>query len=109
MEGIDQDWELFVADSERVSEFFAAYDDPTLSDEEREELMRLILASLDGYVRKHGQPPETWPAIKSALIRDRPLHAERIDYWACRGEWALEGEEDSAVNWFALTPLMRQL
>jgi hypothetical protein len=93
-----QDWDLVCADAERVDEFCDLYDSGALPDEERQMLMRLIVASLDELLSRDSTTV-SGHRVESLLKRDRAIHASVIRYWA-------SGDEDPV---WRVTPMMRRV
>lgn len=96
-----QDWEVELADSNRVAEFCQAYQSLTDADE-KFALMTLITASYDDLVAENGRVPEYEERIAYLLSQDWELHIDTIGYWALV-------EQPEAEDGFAVTPFMRRL
>ncbi len=100
--GLEQDWEVELADPSRVSDFLGAYQTLPLTPDDKIALMALMLASVDLYIGAQSEIPEDWERIAALLASERDLHQETIRYWMC------EGDEDPE-SWFHLTPLVRRV
>ncbi|WP_159396849.1 hypothetical protein [Sorangium cellulosum] len=100
--GQEQDWELELANENRIGEFLMAYEGLALSPDDKFALMALILASADRYVDATARIPGGWKKIADILIDERGLHQETISYWMCI-------DEDDPQDWFCLTPHVRAL
>ena len=100
--GQEQDWEVELADENRIGEFLMAYEGLFLSPDDKLALMALILASVDNYIEAKSRIPEEWERIANILIEERELHQETISYWRCV-------DEDDPQAWFHLTPHVRAL
>ncbi len=101
--GIEQDWEIELADLNRIEEFVLFYRNSSLNEEEKRALMSLVIASYDDYLNeKHISNKNYENEIKELLKLDKPLFSELIDYWS------LEGESDPE-NYFKITPFIRNI
>jgi hypothetical protein len=101
--GIEQDWELEMANLERIDEFLNFYKKSVLSTDEKIALMCLILASYDDLLNeKKLEVDNRWNEIKELLELDRVLFIELLDYWALNDELGKE-------NLFKITPLVRSI
>jgi len=100
--GLEQDWEVELADENRVGEFLMAYEELGLSPDDKFALMALILASVDHYVAAKSSVPDEWKRITTVLIKERELHQETISYWRC-------DDDDEPQAWFHLTLYIRAL
>lgn len=101
--GIEQDWEVELADSKRVKEFVSFYKGLSLSLDEKMALMALILASYDDYLEENDiGKNEFWDEIRFLLRSEEELFRELLNYWS------LDGEIDPE-NYFKITPLARSI
>lgn len=99
--GVEQDWEVELASSERVNEFVSFYQGTSLSSEEKKALMSLVFASYDDYLNEHEiDKNELWSEIVLLVQSDKALFKELINYWSLEGETSPE-------NYFKITPLVR--
>lgn len=99
--GVEQDWEVELASSERVYEFVSFYRGTLLSLEEKKALMSLVFASYDDYLNEHDiDKNELWSEIVLLVQSDKDLFKELINYWSLEGETFPE-------NYFKITPLVR--
>jgi hypothetical protein len=96
-----QDWEWEVADPDRVSEFVAAYNDGSLSDDERFTLMETIIQSFAETNQPLESNPE-WQHVLSTIEQNISLHIYSVWYWS---HLDTPDEEDP----WNVTPLMRSL
>ena len=99
--GLEQDWDIELADHKRLDEFLGACDFE-FSDDMKFALMALIFASYDDYIREIGRDHEIEKRIKAKLEGDGALFMELIKYWA------LSDEKDSE-NLFCLTDFIREV
>jgi len=99
--GIEQDWDIEMADSNRIDEFIAFYKRGDLSDELKLATMSLILTSYEDYlgINELGNNRH-WEEIKSQLKAEKILFKDLIRYWSI-------GEE--AENLFRITSLIREI
>jgi hypothetical protein len=100
--GVDQDWEILLADADRLGEFSRLYDDPSLDDDDRRALMSLLVASVDDYLQGHPSSPPELPRIAEQIVRDGHLHRALLDYWA-------QGELDLPDLQFSVSPVIRDI
>ncbi|CAH1228458.1 MULTISPECIES: hypothetical protein [Paenibacillus] len=96
-----QDWHYIVADTSRIEEFLAFYDNNLLNIEEKFALMVIIVASYNDYLSENEFSPLIWKRIKNLLEEDRQVHVNTILYWS------LEGED--LEDCFAITRFMREI
>jgi hypothetical protein len=78
-----QDWDVELADGERLLEFVDAYSRLELSDDERFALMELIVASAHDALDFHGMSDGQWRLVHDLIVADSHLHACTIYYWCC--------------------------
>jgi hypothetical protein len=97
-----QDWDIELADSNRVQEFCDVYESEGLDSNEKQALMALIIASYDDYLEERGNEVFLWNKIAALLRKDCDLHKSTMLYWLCVDNEELIGE-------FAITPLIRAL
>lgn len=97
-----QDWEIELADGNRLGEFIDCYHTHAKTSEEKFTLMALIIASFDDYFAENDDIA-MWGKIKSLLLADRKLFEPLIKYWCV---W--EGG-DNPEYYFEISPLMREL
>lgn len=99
--GYEQDWEIELANSERVTEFISVYQEQKLLLEEKKALMSLIFASYDDYLNEKGiDKDDLWLKIVPLIELDRDLFEELLSYWSL-------AEENSSEYYFKITPLVR--
>lgn len=100
--GDEQDWEIELANSERVVEFVFFYQEHDLCPEEKKALMSLIFASYDDYLNINDiERDELWEEISRLVQLDKRLFSELIDYWRLN-------KETSPENYFHITHLIRK-
>jgi hypothetical protein len=97
-----QDWDIQLADSNRVQEFCDVYESEDLDSNEKQALMALIIASYDDYLEERGNDVFLWNKIAVLLRKDCDLHKSTMLYWLCCDNEELIGE-------FAITQLIRAL
>ena len=101
--GIEQDWNIEMADSNRINDFLKYYQRRDLSSDKKVAVMSLILVSYEDFLNEHDlEMDDGWNEIKSILESERILFVDLIDYWSLGNEI----EED---NLFRITPLMRNI
>ncbi len=96
--GTEQDWDIEMADSNRINEFIDLYHQYDLAFEERVTLMSLIIASYDNFLNENNLEIDCrWDSINAMLAKDRIHFAELINYWSLYNETEI----------FRITSLMR--
>jgi hypothetical protein len=101
--GLEQDWELEMANSERVSDFLHFYNQGNLSTEELRAIMALILASYDDFLNENNlEVDDRWGEIKEAIEKKKDIYCDLLNYWALNGTMGSE-------NLFRITPLIRKI
>ena len=85
--GHEQDWEVELADPNRLDEFVAYYSSSDLSDDERLALLSLIVASAQDRVASDG--PGLWLNEVLSLLRQHPALADSIVAQWLRGDWEI--------------------
>ncbi|MBN8822318.1 MULTISPECIES: hypothetical protein [unclassified Spirosoma] len=101
--GLEQDWDIELADSSRIDEFLTLFkQDNNLDNEQKYVLMALILASCDDALQEgKALSRDSWTYIEWVLKTHSIYHA-LIDYW---GLPTSKNENDL----FALTPYIRAI
>lgn len=101
--GSEQDWDIEMADHNRIDEFIKFYKENKLCDDEKVAVMSLILSSYDDLLNENDlEIDDKWNEIKSILISEKIIFVDLIDYWALSNEV----EED---NLFRITPFIRNI
>lgn len=101
--GTEQDWEIEMANSNRINDFVQFYQQNDLSVDKKVAVMSLILASYEDFLNENDlEIDDRWNEIKSILKSERVIFVDLIDYWSLNNEV----EED---NLFRTTPLMRNI
>jgi len=100
--GCEQDWDIELADANRINEFVLFYEEESLSDDKRSALMALIIASLEDLAYAEPIDKGMWGKISKLLCLDYELHQQLIQYWSLMDK---TNEED----FFEITKLMRLL
>jgi hypothetical protein len=96
--GREQDWDLELADMNRVGEFVGYLAAHVLNNDEKRALMALIMSSLEDLSYEKTIPPGLWEEVKRQLQANPALYADVVAKWA--------GQEDDG---FAISPLVRSL
>lgn len=97
-----QDWDLTCADPMRIEEFCDIYEREPLSEFDKRELMRLIVASYDDAVSGGIASESVWRRVARLLETDFTIHKEVIEYWSLL-------KETDAKNVFPITLIMREV
>ncbi|WP_419602188.1 hypothetical protein, partial [Thiolapillus sp.] len=101
--GREQDWEIELADSNRINEFISFYENKPLSDDKKFALMALIIGSLENLAYIKSINKDIWGKVARLLCARIELYKPLIDYWS------LVGEDNNDDDTFAITKLMRSL
>ncbi len=98
-----QDWEIELADPERVAEFCTLYETPKFDPDTRFALMQLIVASLDDCLSMHptADAPDLEQRVERLLRAEFLLHLHTVNDWQC-----IENDLDDA---FCVAPMMRRI
>jgi len=97
-----QDWDIQLADSNRIQEFCDTYERENLDSNEKQALMALIIASYNNYLEERGNEVFLWNKIAALLRKDFDLHKSTMLYWSC-------DDNEEVIGGFAITPLTRGL
>jgi len=98
--GTEQDWDIEMADPDRINDFLLFYHMNDLSLDERVTVMALILASYEDFLNENNLDIDSkWNKIKLILKSEKKDFVELIDYWA------LDNEQEN--NIFKITSLIR--
>lgn len=101
--GIEQDWDIEMADSSRIDEFIKFYKDRSLCDNQKVALMSLILSSYDDFLNNNNlEVDKRWNEIKSIIKSERLIFVDLVEYWSLSNEIVQD-------NFFRITPLLRKL
>jgi hypothetical protein len=98
--GREQDWEIEMADKERVGDFVEYIENNELDSEKKFALMALILCSLDDLLCDGEIPHSLWKNVRKILKDDQELFADLVDRWTSQHN----GSDD-----FRISPLLRSL
>jgi hypothetical protein len=96
-----QDWEYVVSNPKRISEFLSYYKEDGIRIEEKFALMNIIISSLNDAIEIGQFSNNVWNLISYYLTKDMDIHKKTILYWAL--------DDDTFVDGFAVTPLMKEL
>ncbi|WP_367330220.1 hypothetical protein [Sphingobacterium multivorum] len=100
--GSEQDWDVEMADSNRIDEFIDFYKNNKLSTDEKLAMMSLILASYDDLLNDNDLLVDSrWDKIRSILEMDKIYFIDLINYWS------LINVVDDDL--FKITPLIRKI
>lgn len=94
-----QDPEIENADNSRVVEFCDVYEKTNLTVSQKEELMKLIIASLDEEL-DNLVFNQNWEKVQKLLKADYEIHRETVEYWS-------HLDEKNEENVFRITPYIR--
>lgn len=101
--GKEQDWDIEMADSNRINDFLKFYQQNDLSVDEKIAVMSLILASYEDFLNENDlKIDDRWKDVSFILETERVIFVDLINYWSLSNEV----EED---NLFRITPLMRKI
>ncbi|MEN9639045.1 MAG: hypothetical protein RLZZ262_913 [Bacteroidota bacterium] len=98
--GIEQDWDVELADKNRVDEFIFYYNENDLSFEMKYATMSIILASYDDFLNDIEIDSDyRWFEIEKILKSEKEIFRDLLEYWAVDSE---------IENVFRITPLIRE-
>ncbi len=101
--GIEQDWDIEMANSNRINDFLKFYQKNDLSADKQVAVMSLILASYEEFLNENDlEIDDRWYEIKSILESKRVIFVDLINYWSLCNEI----DED---NLFRITPFVRNI
>ncbi|MEE9336424.1 MAG: hypothetical protein V3U65_20240 [Granulosicoccaceae bacterium] len=100
--GDEQDWEIELADANRINEFISFYENESLDDDKLYALMALIVGSLEDLACVHPIGEDVWEKISELLCSKYELHKPTIDYWSIV-------DNKCPDDLFKITKLMRSL
>lgn len=99
--GAEQDWDVEMADQNRIDEFIIFYNEVELTEEMKYATMSLIVASYDDFLNSQElDKDDRWDEIKKLLISEKTVFKDLIEYWAIESE---------AIDLFRVTPLIREV
>jgi len=101
--GLEQDWDIEMADSNRINDFLEFYQQNNLSADKKVAMMSLILASYEDFLTENDLIiDDRWEKIQSLLESKKVFFVDLINYWSIWNEL----DED---NLFEITPLVRNI
>lgn len=100
--GVEQDWDLEMANPERINDFLNYYQSHNLITDEKIAVMSLILASYDDFLNETDlEIDDRWSTIKKVLDTDKIIFTDLLNYWSPEND----ADEDS----FRITKLIRKI
>lgn len=101
--GLEQDWDLEMADPNRINDFLEFYHQHDLPTDRKKALMSLVLASYEDFLNENDlEVDDRWNHIKIILESEKLAFIDLINYWSLSNEV----EQD---NLFRITPLIRNI
>jgi hypothetical protein len=101
--GIEQDWDIEMANSSRINDFLKFYQQNNLSLGKKNAVMSIILASYEDFLNENNLDIDyRWNEIKAILGSEKVIFTNLIAYWS------LNNEIDKD-NLFRITPLIRNI
>lgn len=98
--GTEQDWCIEMADSSRINEFISIIRNNVLSNDEKNAVMALILASYDDFLSsQEDNNHAVWLEVSVVIEKDDALYLGLLKYWALEGK-----DQDDTFN---ITPLVK--
>ena len=99
--GFEQDWDVELADKNRIDEFISYYNENDLSAEMKYATMSILLASYDDFLNdKELDIDYRWYEIEIILKSEKGIFRDLIEHWAVDSE---------IENMFRITPLIREI
>lgn len=100
--GFEQDWDIELANANRIVEFIEFYDNTLLNNDKKVALMALIVGSLEDLANIEPIDQSLWKQIEELLCNNYHLFKPIIDYWSL-------SNEKNSNDVFAITTLMRSI
>ncbi len=104
--GIEQDWDIEMADKDRINEFIEFATTKELNENEKHAVIALLIASYDDFLDYGLHDVEIWRKIKSIILNNRKLCDGLLKYWSCKYSNYISTRYDVEFN---ITPLMQEL
>jgi hypothetical protein len=102
-EGNEQDWDIEMADPNRIDDFLKYFRTQSLLADEKFALMALIMASYEDFLNEQDVDVDRrWKAIRQILQVEAALYSSLVSYWALSGESRSE-------DLFRITLLVREI
>jgi len=99
--GLEQDWDLEMANYKRLDDFISFYND-NLSINQKKVLMSLILASFNDLLYEFAEYNDYWNRISSILSSEKEILQELFIHWGANDE---RKNNDS----FKITPFLKSI
>ena len=85
--GFEQDWDVELADKNRIDEFISYYNENDLSAEMKYATMSIVLASYDDFLNdKELDIDYRWYEIEIILKSEKGIFRDLIEHWAVDSE-----------------------
>ena len=99
--GKEQDWDIELADATRLDDFLNVLDHQHLSDDQKQALMALIIASYDDFLGLGQSAFDPYRERIALHLQKNPLlYEDLLNYWALWGD-------DNSENLWNVTPFIR--
>lgn len=99
--GFEQDWDVELADKNRIDDFISYYNENDLSAEMKYATMSILLASYDDFLNdKELDVDYRWYEIEIILKSEKGIFRDLIEHWAVDSE---------IENIFRITTLIREI
>lgn len=101
--GIEQDWDIEMANPNRINDFLNFYQKNDLSVNKKIAVMSLILASYEDFLTENSlESDDRWNDVSLILESERVIFVDLINHWSLK-------EEVKEDDLFLITPLMRDI
>lgn len=101
--GIEQDWDIEMADSKRIDEFIDFYCHKDLSVDKRIAVISLILSSYEDFLSENDlKVDHRWNTIRFILESERDICFDLIEHWSFSNE--IENNDE-----FRITSLIKDI
>ncbi|MHA7831415.1 MAG: hypothetical protein ACX93O_09960 [Flagellimonas sp.] len=101
--GTEQDWDIEMADSNRIDEFIKFYNESNLCDDKKVAVMALILSSYDDLLNENNlEIDKRWNGIRLILKSEKLIFNDLIEYWSLN-------DKKDIIDLFKITPLVRTI
>jgi hypothetical protein len=99
-DGTQQDWDIELADENRIKTFLEYAESNQLSAEEYFAIAALVISSYDDLLNNQSHDDTTWNSIKLFIVKRKEHYSDLLTYW---------GHHDIREGDFSISPLIREL
>jgi hypothetical protein len=99
--GNEQDWEIELANPNRLNDFIDFFESKELNNNEKLALMALLLASYEEGISNRIVSTILWNNIEKLIVKDKEIYQDLLEYWTL--------SENNEPETFNITPFIRRL